>query len=185
VSDVHRRVENIVRELLIVYGTAEGQTRKIAQFLANEAPSLGAAPTITEAGTSPDLDITRYGLVIVAASVHMERHQLAVTDFVKQHRPALEKIPSAFLSVSLSAAGDNEERSDAWGYTRQFSSETDWRPTVVQVVPGAVRFSEHDFFKRWAMRRVAKDKRVPRDQDYEFTDWNDLRRFLKDFLQLH
>lgn len=183
---IHERSGHTVRELLIVYGTIEGQTRKIAQFLADEARGLSVTPTIYEASTLPaDIDMSRFGLVIVAASVHMERHQTAVADFVKQQRAVLEKVPSAFLSVSLSAAGDAEERSDAWEYTRRFSNEVDWRPAVVRVIPGAVRFSEQDFFKRWAMKRVAKEKRLSSDQDYEFTDWNELRRFLKDFLQVH
>lgn len=172
-----------MRELLIVYGTTEGQTRKIAEFLAGEAREHGYGCAVYDATLAPaDLDLARFTKVIIAASVHMERHQTAVTHFVREHRAALQKIPSAFLSVSLSAAGHAEECYDAWAYTRQFLSETDWQPPQVHVVAGALRFSEHDFFKRWAMKRLAKEKRAERNEDHEYTDWAELSRFIKDFL---
>lgn len=172
-------------DLLIVYGTVEGQTRKICEYLATEAESLGFKTSMYEAaGVPPGLDYGRFTKIIVAASVHIERHQQSVVNFVKAHRAELERVPTAFVSVSLSAAGDAEERYDAWAYTRQFSEETHWRPPAVHVVAGALRFTKEDFFKRWAMKRLAKDKRrhTHNDQDYEYTDWVDLDVFLKGFL---
>lgn len=45
-------------------------------------------------------------------------------------------------------------------------------------------FSQYDFFKRWIMRRIAREKGTPSDtsQDYEFTDWLALDGFVDDFL---
>lgn len=172
-----------MRKLLIVYGTTEGQTRKIVEYLAGEARGLNYDRDLHDAGSIPDnLQLSQFSKIIVAASVHMERHQEAVVQFVKKYRSDLEKCETAFLSISLSAAGDAEERSDAWEYTRRFLSEVDWRPTKVHIVAGALRFSEHDFFKRWAMRRLAKEKRADRKNDCEYTDWPELGHILKTFL---
>lgn len=172
-----------MRKLLIVYGTTEGQTRKIAAYLAEEARGLNYDRDLHDVQAIPDnLELSQFTKIIVAASVHMERHQENVAEFVKKYRSDLEKYETAFLSISLSAAGDAEERSDAWEYTRHFLSEVDWRPTKVQIVAGALRFSEHDFFKRWAMRRLAKEKRADRKQDCEYTNWPELWHFLKAFL---
>jgi menaquinone-dependent protoporphyrinogen oxidase len=172
-----------MRKLLIVYGTTEGQTQKIAEYLADQARTFNYACDVRNAASLPaGVDFTQYPKVIVAASVHMERHQTAVAQFVQQALPALRKAETAFLSVSLSAAGDAKERYDAWEYSRHFLSEVDWAPTKVQIVAGALRFSEHDFFKRWAMRRLAKEKRADSEHDGEYTDWAELRQLLKDFL---
>lgn len=172
-----------MRKLLIVYGTTEGQTQKIAEYLAQESRALNYTCELHNAAALPDnIDLSQFTKIIVAASVHMERHQAAVTQFVQKYLPALENIQTAFLSVSLSAAGEAEEEFDAWAYTRDFLSEVDWRPVQVQIVAGALRFSEHDFFKRWAMRRLAKAKRADRENDWEYTDWAELYRFLKEFL---
>jgi menaquinone-dependent protoporphyrinogen oxidase len=172
-----------MHKLLIIYGTTEGQTRKIAQYLADEAHNFGYTSQLCDSTMLPDdLNLSHFTKVVVAASVHIERHQASIEHFVRQNLPALQKLSSAFLSVSLSAAGDAEERYDAWEYTRHFLSDVNWRPSHVHIVAGALRFSEHDFFKRWAMRRLAKEKRAHRDQDYEYTDWPDLYLFLRDFL---
>jgi len=172
-----------MRKLLVVYGTTEGQTQKIAEYLAQEARALNYDCEIHNAEALPDnITISQFSKIVVAASVHMERHQASITQFVEKYRPDLEKLQAAFFSVSLSAAGNAEERYDAWEYTRRFLSAVNWRPAQVHIVAGALRFSEHDFFKRWAMRRLAKEKRADREHDYEYTDWSELWHFLKDFL---
>jgi menaquinone-dependent protoporphyrinogen oxidase len=178
-----QRRDIAVRKLLIVYGTTEGQTRKIAEYLAQESRNLNYECELQDAKAVPeDIALSQFSKVIIAASVHMERHQSAVYDFVEEHLSELETIPTAFFSISLSAAGDDEERSDAWEYTRRFSAEINWRPTQVYIVAGALRFSEQDFFKRWAMRRLAKEKRADRKHDEEYTDWAELWHCLKIFL---
>lgn len=172
-----------MRKLLIVYGTTEGQTQKIAEYLAKEARTFNYASEVHNVASLPHtLNLAQFSKIIVAASVHMERHQAAVGEFIRRALPGLKNAETSFLSVSLSAAGDAKERYDAWEYSRHFLAEVDWSPTKVLIVAGALRFSEQDFFKRWAMRRLAKEKRSDRDNDGEYTDWAELRRFLKDFL---
>jgi menaquinone-dependent protoporphyrinogen oxidase len=172
-----------MRKLLIVYGTTEGQTQKIAAYLAKEARAFDYACEVHDVASLPaGFDLSQFPKIIVAASVHMERHQNTIAQFVREALPALRKAETAFLSVSLSAAGDAKERYDAWEYSRNFLAEVDWNPTRVLIVAGALRFSEHDFFKRWAMRRLAKEKRADTESDGEYTDWWELRQFLRDFL---
>ena len=174
-----------MRKLMIVYGTTEGQTQKIAQFLAQEAHLRDYDCEAYNAEMLPaDISPSQFSKIVVAASVHMERHQAAIARFVERYLPDLDKAQALFLSVSLSAAGNPEEKYEAWEYTRQFLTDAGWRPTQVQIVAGALRFSESDFFKRWAMRRLAKEKRADHEHDFEYTDWAELRRVLKDFLDL-
>jgi len=171
-------------KLLIVFATTEGQTQKIVEYLAHEARILNFECDVYDAASVPTaLDLAKFEKIIVAASVHMERHQTEVTQFIQKDLPSLAKAQAAFLSVSLSAAGNAKERFEAWEYTRNFLSEVDWRPRHILIVAGALRFSDHDFIKRWMMRRLAKEKRADPKNDIEYTDWTELRRFLKDFLR--
>ena len=92
-------------KLLIVYGTTEGQTRKIAEFLALEAEKTGAEVTLCDASMeqiSPD----RYDAVMIGASMHMHRYQTSITHYVKEHMGTLNAIPTALFSVSLSALSE-------------------------------------------------------------------------------
>jgi menaquinone-dependent protoporphyrinogen oxidase len=72
-------------------------------------------------------------------------------------------------------------------YVEAFSAETGWTPQAVCYAAGALRFSQYDFFKTLAARRVAKERGVAPDAkgDYEFTDWVALTRFVDEFVTKH
>ena len=132
----------------------------------------------TTAGVLDDCDA-----VIVGASIHMGRHAEYVCDFVREHRATLERVPSAFFSVSLAAHGDPES---AEAYIEQFEQETGWRPTDVGVFAGALLYTQYGFLKRHLMEKIAHDKPGYLGQDlsrdYIYTEWDGVRRFVEDFL---
>jgi menaquinone-dependent protoporphyrinogen oxidase len=171
---------------LILYGTTEGQTRKIVGFMVDRLESAGHAVTVVEAIDAPgDLDLRRFGAVIVAASLHLGRYQTAVEDFVHNHAATLNSVRTAFVSVSLAAAGDDED--DVQGLAQcvaDFHRRTGWTPSVLHHAAGAFRYTQYDFFKRWALKYIAWRKGGPTDtsRDYELTDWNALGRFLDGFI---
>jgi menaquinone-dependent protoporphyrinogen oxidase len=45
--------------------------------------------------------------VVVGTSIHTGEHEKYVKDFVEQNREALKRIPSAFFSVSMTAAEES------------------------------------------------------------------------------
>jgi menaquinone-dependent protoporphyrinogen oxidase len=54
----------------------------------------------------------------------------------------------------------------------------------VEHVAGAFRYTEYDFFKRWAMKLIAREHGQPTDtsKDYELTDWSRLDAFCQRFI---
>lgn len=172
--------------ILILYGTTEGQTRKIVGFMADRLESAGHAVTVIEGIDAPrDLDPRRFDAAIVAASLHLGRYQTSVEDFTERHAAALNDMRTAFVSVSLAAAGDDED--DVQGLAQcvaDFHRRTGWTPSVVHHAAGAFRYTQYDFFKRWALKYIAWRKGGPTDisRDYELTDWNALGQFLDGFI---
>lgn len=172
-------------KLLLVYGTTEGQTRKIARFVVDHLERRGHQTLLVDAiEATAAADPRGFDSVIIAASLHAGRYQSAVVHFVRQHLAAIDTRPNAFLSVSLAAASDDED--DALGLERcviDFSQQTGWTPRFVHHVAGAFRYTSYDFLKRWAMKYIAHRKGAPTDtsQDHELTDWADLARFIDDF----
>lgn len=173
-------------KILIVYGTVEGQTRKIAAFVNDHLCRRRNDVRLVDAADAPKgLDPADYDAVIVAASVHMGRHQGAAVHFVKSHLDALRKRPCAFVSVSLHAMSeDPDDRAEMLRYVDLFREETGWTPDAVCYAAGALRFTRYDFFKKLAARRVAQERGVAPDAqgDYEFTDWTALTRFVDEFV---
>ena len=168
--------------ILIAYATKEGQTRKVVECLAERLRQ--DATLVTEAdveGLSPDP--TEYDAAIVAASVHVSRYAPTMERYVSAHSEALSRMHSAFVSVSLAAASPNSaEELDGW--VEEFLGKTGWPAEQVVHVAGALRYREYDFVTRWIMRSIARKNGLATDtsNDYEYTDWDALRRFADSFV---
>jgi len=173
--------------ILIVYGTTEGHTRRISHFAADRLRENGHQATVEEAGpddTHPDPD--EYDAAILAASLHVGRYQAALVHFARTHHEALNARPSAFVSVSLSAAGANPH--DWEGLDQclaRFEHETLWMPRAVHQAAGAILYSQYDFFKRLALKFIAQQRgqETVTSHDDDFTDYEALGRFVVEFVE--
>lgn len=172
-------------KLLIAYGTTEGHTRKICEFIADIARRDGYEVVLMDSASAPSGPGRDYDAAILAASVHEGKHQSAMTHFVTDNASWLNRLPSAFLSVSLGIAGaDPKSKAEAEGNLRQFLAGTGWQPLCTRCVAGALRYTQYSFFKRFLMRLIAQHASGDTDpsRDYEYTNWEDLRRFITAFL---
>lgn len=171
-------------KILIVYATTEGQTRKVARHVFGRLAEAGHAAELIPATEAEGLDPSGYDAVLVAGSVHGGRYQKDLVAWAGDQARALGRVPSLFLSVSLTAAGeDAQEWEGLRGCVSRFAEETGWAPARIEHVAGAFRFSEYDFFKSWAMRWIAsqKDESVRPGVDKEYTDWEALGRMVEDW----
>jgi menaquinone-dependent protoporphyrinogen oxidase len=174
--------------ILIVYGTTEGHTRELCNFIARRLRDLGRQVTVEEAGMDPRYpDPTPYDAVFLAASLHVGRFQAQLVEFVRSHHDELNAMRSAFIPVSLAAAGENP---DDWEGLEQcvakFQHDTQWTPSAVHYAAGAIRYSQYDFFKRLALKHIAarRGQATVTSQDYDLTDYAALEGFVLDFLCL-
>jgi menaquinone-dependent protoporphyrinogen oxidase len=168
--------------ILVVYGTTDGHTAKIAEFVATTLRSGGFLADIAEASDAPMPD--GYGAVIVAASVHAGGYQRSVARWVRAAVPLLQERATAFVSVCLGvlqhdAAVDSELDS----MRQRFLTQTGWRPDDAKIVAGALLYTQYGWLKRCAMKRIASKAGGDTDtsRDFEYTDWNDLRTFVTEF----
>ncbi len=171
-------------KILIAYGTTDGQTRKIARFCADRLTDSGHAVELLNVSDGGDIDIERFDAAILAGSIHLGEYQKSLEAFVTTNLPKLTQCDTLFLSVSLSAAGDD---ADDWAglkkYVDDFSRTTGWAPSRVEQIAGAFRFTTYDFFRHWAMRWIAMSKKETIDphSDKEYTDWVRLAAILDDW----
>ena len=172
-------------QILVVYGTDEGQTEKIARFVAERLERQGHRVVTANAGAAPALpDPRRFEAVVVAASVHLGRYQAPVTRFVREQRAAISAATNVFISVSLAAAGQAAE--DVAGLKKciaDFVQASGWTPQRVYHVAGALRYTAYSWPIRYVMKYIAWRKGAPTDthRDYELTDWADVARFADRF----
>lgn len=171
--------------VLILYGTTEGQTRKVVEFMRQRLEAGGHIVTLWEATTDVNLSLSGYDAVIVAASVHLGKYQQSVEHWARTNAVDLSRLGAAFVSVSLAAAGTDEDDVKGIGQVvADFIHRTGWTPAIVEHVAGAFRYTEYDFFKRWALKYIAWRKGAPTDttHDWELTDWDAVARFVDNYV---
>jgi len=174
-----------MKPILVVYGTTEGHTRKIAEFIADRLQHRGQEVHLVDS-TSPAAALVTpvYAGAVIGGSLHQHKHQSSLMHFVKANAGWLNTIPTAFFSVSLSMAGrDEEEHAEAKKLAQDFLEETGLKAGMLRLVAGALKYTQYEYFKRLIMRRIAKEAGGDTDtsRDHEYTDWDDLSRFVDEF----
>jgi menaquinone-dependent protoporphyrinogen oxidase len=177
----------------IFYATREGQTRKIAERIAQTLASTGVEAHLYDVrdSTGP-VDWSRYSMVWVAGSVHAGRHEREIVRFARLHREELARRRAVFVSVTLSEAGAEdihapaERRKQAAVDARRmidvFVKETGWQPTHSFPVAGALTYTRYNWLIRRMMARIARKQGASTDTsvDHEFTNWPLLDRYVGD-----
>ena len=161
--------------ILLVYGSAYGQTERIAQRLALVLTDAGHTVTVQRGDQlTPGLSLGGYDAFVVAASVLFGRHQRYIRAFVRTHLTRLNVAPSAFVSVCGAAADATPEGAGrAQAYVDKFLRETGWRPWATRSLGGALPYTRYGPLIRWMMRAISRRTGRPTDasRDYDFTDW--------------
>jgi menaquinone-dependent protoporphyrinogen oxidase len=181
-----------MKPVLVAFATREGQTRKIAEHVAAAIRARGDAADVVDVGNGARVpfDPWSYSAVVLAASTHLGKHEREMVDFVRSHRAALEQLPTAFLSVSLSEAAVEdatapfETRSkaaiDVKRMVDDFCGAAGFHPSRVWPVAGALMYTKYGLLVRLVMRHIAKRAGESTDtsRDHEYTDWKGLDRFV-------
>jgi menaquinone-dependent protoporphyrinogen oxidase len=172
--------------ILILYGTTEGHTRHLSDVVAAGLRADGHDVIVMEAADNAPLPAPQtFDAAFLAASLHVGRYQGALVEFARTHHEALNAMPTAFISVSLSAAGENP---DDWEGLEQcvarLLNETGWTPRAIHHAAGAIRYSHYDFFKRLALKFIAarRGQHTVTSRDYDLTDYAALKMFALEFV---
>lgn len=171
-------------KVLVVYGSTEGQTAKIAQHIGDAGRRLGHRVDVQAAGEAPDADAGGYDDIIVGASLHEGRYQRSVRSFLEQHAAALASRPAAFFSVSLAAASrDQNERAEVERIMGEFFARTHWTPTLTASFAGALKYTRYSWLKRMLMKHIAEKEGgdVDTSRDFEYTNFDQVTAFAERF----
>ena len=180
-----------MKPILVLYATRQGHARRIADYLAAAVQKHDFSAEIVDAGKLPEgFLLDAYSGAWLTASVYGGRHEPEMIEFVKLHLAGLERIPNAFLSVSLSEAGAKDPKAPAEQRSRAaadvqrmidaFLNETGWRPKRIQPVAGALLYTKYNFVMRFIMKHIVRNATGATDtsKDYVYTDWTALDRFV-------
>lgn len=172
-------------KVLVIYATVEGHTAKVARHVANDVEAAGHMAILADLRQPGFAVPGEYDAAILCAPIHMGRYPDPFVQFIRDFHAALNDIPTALVTVSLSIISPFEdEREQATAYPYLLCDETGWAPRMRHHAAGALKYLEYSYFKRLVMRRIAAHAAGPVDpsKDYELTDWVEMSHFTQQFL---
>jgi menaquinone-dependent protoporphyrinogen oxidase len=164
---------------LIVYGTVEGHTDKVAASIAAPLQEAGHEVVVRRIGDAPQTP-EGFDVVVVGSSVHLGKHHADVVAWARDNAALLSQRPSAFFEVCLSAAADDEQRlTEARTYVDAFMEQTGWHPDLVGIFGGALLYTRYGFVKKRMLRSIAAKGGFGTDthHDFDYTDYDAVRQF--------
>lgn len=168
-------------QALIVYGTKQGQSEKIAKVIGEEIRSTGNRAEVWDVESIPaKLSLKSYDLVIVGGGVHASGYPLKLRKWVRSHATELTEKKSIFFSVCLGVLQYNPKvDAEEIKIVETFFKKTGWRPKSYVVFPGALIYSKYNWLLKRIMHSIALKAGMETDmkKDYEFTDWASVRSF--------
>lgn len=172
--------------MLVLYGTTEGHTARIAQSIGDTLRARGDEVDLVQA-SRPGPNPADYAGIVVAASVHGGRYQRGVQAWVRSNVYMFGDRPTAFVSVCLGVLQhDATVQREVQDIVTRFLLSTGWRPAITKIVAGALPYRKYNWLKRWLMRRIVAKAGGETDtsRNWEYTDWSDLRDFAEQFAAL-
>lgn len=170
--------------ICVLYASKEGQTARIAEYIAQVIRDRGHHAQTIDVRDATAADLRGCDGVVIGSSIHMGKHDKHAVAFAREHLPTLERLPSAFFSVSLAAYGDPDE---AARYVAEFEEATGWRPLRVARFSGALLYTQYGFLKRRILKKIATEAPgglgTDTSRDYVYTEWDGVTRFAEGFLR--
>lgn len=177
----------LMKTVMIVYESKYGQTKKIAERVAELARARGYETRTVCVDAVDSVDAIGVAASIVLAPVFLEKHPKATREFVVRHLGALQSRPGAFFSVSGSAASkDPAARAAVRKIADDFLASVSWRPALVDTFGGAIAYPKYNVFVRFVMKRISKKNGGSTDTSkiHELTDWTAVEHATAAFMDI-
>jgi menaquinone-dependent protoporphyrinogen oxidase len=170
--------------ILIIHASFDGQSERIAERIGAHLRQLGHHTVIRPADW-PVLDelIAASDAVILGGGVRFGRHARILERLARREAARLAARPNAFFSVSMAAAAPGTGHVQAAPLVEGFRRRSQWHPQHVATFAGALRYTAYNPLVRLMMWFIASATGQATDtrRDHEYTDWEAVERFARDF----
>ena len=154
----------VTNTVVVVYATRHGYCARIAERMLDSLRARNLVAEMVDVAKLPaGFRLDGYSGAMLISPIHLGHHLSEMKRFVKANLDALQSMPAAFLSVSLSQAGAEMESSaperraqaaaDAARVIDGFLAETGWHPLNIRAVAGALLYTKYNFLLRFVMKR--------------------------------
>ena len=170
---------------LIVYSSTDGHTKKICEVIKNNFKHKENINVIS-LKKAFEINIDEFDQIIIGASIRYGKHSSNIYKFININKDTLAKRKSAFFSVNVVARKLAKNTPQTNPYIIKFLRKTSWKPNKIGVFAGRIDYPNLNFLNRNIIRLIMFLTNGPTDtkNTYEFTNWQSVERFAKEFDEL-
>ena len=167
--------------ILILYSTTDGHTRKICEFLQHFIAQHNNQVTLRSIDEASGIVLGDYDKIVLGASIRYGKHAKPVYDFVRENQRQLDSMPNAFFSVNLVARKPGRNTRESNPYVKRFLEQITWEPKHLAIFAGKLDYPKYSFWDRKIIQMIMWMTKGPTDPSavVEFTDWEQVEAFGK------
>lgn len=168
-----------VPSTLIVFSTVDGHTLKICQRIRQLLEGRSHEVTLVAVDDALRMDCSKFDKIVLGASIRYGKHRPSLYEFVAKNRRHLERVPSAFFSVSAVARKPGRDTPERNPYFKTFTRLSRWSPPVAATFGGKIDYSKYRLLDRLIVQFIMGITQGPTDRQVavEFTDWGAVDAF--------
>ena len=165
--------------ILLIYSTTDGHTRKICQRLQDLIEQQRHEVTLLAVTEAHELNLAYFDKIVIGASIRYGKHRPEVISFINDNAQTLATKPSAFFSVNVTARKPNKNTPETNPYMPKFLKQINWQPSELAVFAGRIDYPRYSTFDRLMIRFIMWITKGPTDPNtvIEFTDWQAVEKF--------
>ncbi|AAU36783.1 menaquinone-dependent protoporphyrinogen IX dehydrogenase [[Mannheimia] succiniciproducens] len=162
---------------IILYSTHDGQTKKIAEYLAQNLDKGAKVVNLTELTQN----LADFDRIIIGASIRYGRFDKNLYKFIEKHTALLQTKLGYFYGVNLTARKAGKDTPETNVYVRKFLAKIHWKPTDSAVFAGALFYPRYKWIDRIMIQFIMKITGGETDptKEIEFTNWESVKNFAK------
>lgn len=172
-------------KVLIIHGSVDGQTAKIASRIAEVIKKQKFEVEVIDVEHLPHGFIVKgCDGILIGSPLRNRRYSAQIQQFIQEQEPYFRELSSGFFSVSLADGATKSKRSWLDGIIKSFFDKTGWHPKFVGRFGGALLYTQYGFWVRVPMALAGRFMGYPTDtsHDHELTQWDDVEKFANEFL---
>lgn len=170
---------------LLLYSSYDGQSKAIMIAIADEMKDI-IEYDLLDINLVKNINLADYQSVLIGASIRYGHFNKKVRAFAERYQQALNQMPTAFFSVTLTARKLEKRTPETNAYTRKFLAATPWQPKDCEVFAGALHYPQYKWFDRLMIQLIMRMTGGETDasKDIEYTDWQQVKAFAQRFIKL-
>ena len=175
--------------MLLYYATHDGQSRRIAERIAERLVPRGIAVAPQDLADAPPdaADLARTPLVAAVLAIRYGKHLPQSARLIEALAACASPPPLALASVCLTARKPGKDTPEGNVYLRKFIRRNHLTPALAVAVAGKLDYPRYGVLDRLAIRLIMWMTGGPTDPTatVEFTDWAKVDAFADRIAELH